>query len=539
MFRRALLASVFALPYILPAFAQNETVPTRPPGDSTNAAASTAFVNQAITGSITGTIIQNLPVIGGPNNTLTQGTRSGTTTLFMNGTGSFTNGDCLSINGGNIIDANTPCNGSVSGTITAGAANQFGYYPSNGTTIAGLPASNALMGPNQFNVVSEGADPTGGSDSTAVFNAVLATIQSGGQMYVPCGTYKLTAGSMTPTIAAGVSMRIIGGGRDCTFFNFGNVTASAVGLDIGFAAFDSTLYMYGITFLSAGTNANTIGLRMTAGFSNSNPALSSQSTLMNMSFRGADGYAVTDLWAYGIYNKTISNVQYIDDTFVSPIANGNNVYSVWITGDPTNMACAGGVGCFNVANNFTNCNFYGGAAGIGYGPTVQGVAVTNTNFDNAGSGYGIVVPAGEGPALVGLTVTNSQFGRVAIVANTQLSSVLLQGNIFIVSDTAPGILAVDGFFSSSSFTSNSFQGAVGPPTAAGSAGIVLSTGSENVVITGNNFALVDNAIVLFSGTANNNVQSNSYGAFVNHKATNGGGASCPPGGGNCLGGGSI
>lgn len=122
---------------LTPAHAQNTTCATRAAGDSSNACASTAFVNGGSSPAI-GHFTPNLPLIGGPTGYFAQGTRSGNTTGFLTFSGSLTNGDCLSVNSGNAIDAGGPCSiGTGGGTVSAGLANQLAYYAVNGTTVTG------------------------------------------------------------------------------------------------------------------------------------------------------------------------------------------------------------------------------------------------------------------------------------------------------------------------------------------------------------------------------------------------------------------
>ena len=126
--------------WLTPTVAQNVTCPTRPLGDKTNACASTAFVNQYGTGTVTGTISPNLPVIGNAtSNGFAQGTRSGNTTAFGTVTGALTNGHCVSIDAnGNLIDAGGACTtGGGGGTVSAGSAGQVGIYATTGSTISG------------------------------------------------------------------------------------------------------------------------------------------------------------------------------------------------------------------------------------------------------------------------------------------------------------------------------------------------------------------------------------------------------------------
>lgn len=65
-----------------------------------------------------GSIIPNLPVVGGATSGFTQGTRSGNTTVFATSNGVFTSGDCVKFDSnGNLVDAGGGCfNGPFTGS---------------------------------------------------------------------------------------------------------------------------------------------------------------------------------------------------------------------------------------------------------------------------------------------------------------------------------------------------------------------------------------------------------------------------------------
>lgn len=80
----------------------------------------------------------NLPLIGAAGGGVTQGTISGNTTVFGTTSGTLTNGHCVSINSGNLIDAGAPCTtGGGGGTVTAATAGQVTVYQASGNTVVG------------------------------------------------------------------------------------------------------------------------------------------------------------------------------------------------------------------------------------------------------------------------------------------------------------------------------------------------------------------------------------------------------------------
>jgi len=115
----------------------------------------------------------NLPLVGNGTSLIGQGTRSGNTTDFVTGNGSYTNGHCISVDSaGNHVDAGGPCTTSGGGgTVTSGTANQLAYYSSTGATVVGL---------------------------SSVINSCLETNGTGVPSWMACGVTTLTAGT-TPT----------------------------------------------------------------------------------------------------------------------------------------------------------------------------------------------------------------------------------------------------------------------------------------------------------------------------------------------------
>lgn len=193
MFKWALLLSLL---WATPVWAQNPTCPTRPPGDSSNSCASTAFVNTPATG---GTFTPNQPVIGGPSGGLAQGTRNGNTTAYPTNDAVPVTGECAVADsvGGLIYQA---CSPSGSGTVGAGLTGNLAIYPSNGTSVVGTSASQLLtarsvgadMSGTLFNQILTGTNtiPTGpgaSGDLTTSIQTTISTVsaQGGGTVFFP------------------------------------------------------------------------------------------------------------------------------------------------------------------------------------------------------------------------------------------------------------------------------------------------------------------------------------------------------------------
>lgn len=115
-----------------------------------------------------------LPIIGNGASNPTQGTRTGTTTMFVTGSGSYTDTNCLKSMGGNAVDAGAPC-GVGSNVSYAQVFHSPDFTP--GTTTS-LTVSNAPLSSQSTSVTFDGIDQTPGdtwtlSGSTVTFAAPI------------------------------------------------------------------------------------------------------------------------------------------------------------------------------------------------------------------------------------------------------------------------------------------------------------------------------------------------------------------------------
>ena len=112
------------------------------------------------------------PLFGAGAGPVTFGTLSGTTTQLATVTGSFVNGDCVSVISGNFVDAGGPCTtGGGGGTVTSGTTGQLSFYPNTGPTVAGTTTGSSVLTALGVNVGSTG--------SIVVNGGVLGTPSSG------------------------------------------------------------------------------------------------------------------------------------------------------------------------------------------------------------------------------------------------------------------------------------------------------------------------------------------------------------------------
>ena len=107
-------------------------------------------------------------------------------------TGDITSTDRVAV--GNQPDQTPP----TGGTAASGGGSGGAGLPTGGAKyqyLAKTSASNYAAGwltPDTFNVVTYGADPTGSASSLTAINAALAAATSGGVIYFPPGSYKIT-----------------------------------------------------------------------------------------------------------------------------------------------------------------------------------------------------------------------------------------------------------------------------------------------------------------------------------------------------------
>jgi hypothetical protein len=279
MFRRT-LAAFFLLLASIPAFATcgsenpNCIVVTRPPGDSTGAAASTAFVTNAL--SSTSLTVGTTTITGGTSgrvlydNAGVLGERavSGTGTTVATTTGSLTSGDCVKIDAsGNLIDSGAACGGtgtlvsivtySGSQTITIpatatrafirmwGATGGVGGTGNTGGSSAGSGAGGYLektltsLTPGNTLAYTQAAAGTaggGGASPSAGGNAGATTLASGTQTITT-----LTANGSNGTLGnSGVSL------------DLGTVGGTATNGDVNITGQRGTPNAYNGTDFSAG-----------------------------------------------------------------------------------------------------------------------------------------------------------------------------------------------------------------------------------------------------------------------------------------------
>jgi hypothetical protein len=412
----------------------------------------------------------------------------------------------------------------MTGALTAGAAafsstTTFPTVAQGNNTTSGATSAFVALDKDCASIIDHGGDPTDTNDnSAALTNTIAASSNLSGQVCVvfPPGTYKFT-GSVTYTFPTSISsVKIMGAGADATRLDF---TANSTFLKFNYIGAFNAVHIRDLTITTTQTGGSAIAVYLNQTASSiPDPAVGALSDISNVVLRGSDGYGVSNYWQSGVYTIGVSNVDFVSDYIMG--ASSGAGYGVNLNGTSSLPS---------VVYNFFGGSYTTLADGIVYGPYVQGLQVTSTNFTN--DAIGIDVPAGE-IGLDELSVTNSQFSTltagVGINVASGVAATIISNSLFIVHDdsSANGIIVAGCAYCQ--FTGNSFASS----SASVRANTGLSfTGTETpTVVTGNSFNGFTDGIFISTLGTGVNVQSNAY----NSNGTNVGNL----GSGNTIGGGS-
>jgi hypothetical protein len=469
------------------AWAQNPTCPTRPPGDSTNACASTAFVGA--NGSVAPGLANQLGVYA------TSGTNISGLPTANNGVLVTSSGGVPSIS--NLLPPGVRLTGAIGPVI----ANSTGVLSSVGC----VP------------IEAYGGKGDNSTDNLAAWNLAVAAF-SGNFNCISFGPgiYKFSAAADYTLPNAISSFAIRGAGPDVTQLSWPNATN---GIELVLPNIANTFNIHSIGITTGQASNTTIGLKITRTAPGG--ASYTDNNIDDVSLHGADGYVQTDYWGIGIKLIGAGSINFIGDSFNGLFIGGGYVtVGVGIDLEPNGIILP-------VGFVFNNCQFNNLGTGIQYGTTAQGISVINCNF--TGGNVGIFVPAGE-TALAELLVVGSQFndGSYAIFTATNVPNTIIVGNdIYVPSTAVGGVILSDAY--NFSIVGNHFNPTSGSP---GAVGFQVGTDSQGGVVTGNFFDHMTIAIILGAGSLNVNVQSNAYNSNVGTKVSN-------AGTGNTLGGGSL
>lgn len=372
-------------------------------------------------------------------------------------------------------------------------------------------------------VLDHGGDNTGTNDNTSALAATLASGPSGRACaFFGPGKWKFTSQN-TYTIPTNTgSVTIEGSGADVTELTFPN-TSGGIVLNLPTPANSFHLRNFTATTGQAGTtDALQVNQQTTTV---SGPANTPQSDITNVTFRGADGYAITDYWSYSAILNSVSTVNYTNVFITGPAPGGSGYTSAGIGIQLNGTSAANGV-----VHNFYGCTFNYIGVGLGLETTTQGISVQQSNF--TGGNYGILTSgSGAGDQLY---IAGSQFNDNVggIVTPSPYTNTMVIGNLFIVPANKVGIWLQS--YNSFTVLGNTFNSVGGATT---QVGVLIDqiNGGIGGIVTGNTFNNLFYAIQLTANSARANVQSNSYignGTNVQNSGTGTGNLANVVGGGS-------
>lgn len=402
--------------------------------------------------------------------------------------------------------------------------------PSVGTQAVGtnssLAASTGFVAAHQAcpSIMDYGGNRTGAADNSAAFSATVSASQAvgGGNTCVsfPPGTFLFSSNVAVTISTTSGTVIIQGAGSESTFFK--SSVSSGAALTVNYKDDSSSVHIRDMSFLTtqAGT-AQGINLVMTATSATLGPNAAPLSDITNVTFRGSDGWSAANFWQIGVHNTGTSNLNFFNDTFMgpTPTPTGYGIYLDYATDHSI----------IPIVFNLYGCNFVHLFTGLLYGGNTQGVSVASSNM--TANFYGILVPS-SGSAPDQLSVTGSQMNNInaSIATQITLQSFTAANNFFLVENNSTAISLVStGQFS---ITANVFAPNTLPATS--QTAITIGTYNQGAgVITANQFDLLTTGILLGTGSAHVNIQSNAYAPGIGATVSGSGSCSaCTIGGGS-------
>jgi hypothetical protein len=366
-------------------------------------------------------------------------------------------------------------------TVSASSTVSGPGSPPIGTTTPNTGAFTTLFA-TSFGIGTSALVGDGVTNNDAALQAALTSIASGGIIFLPCGTYKITAG-MALAVAAGKHVSVKGAGADCV-----NIAVSGAGLtcftfNYGSPASSVSLQDLTMTTDQAGGTA-AIKLALAPAGAGSNASVSD---ITNVTVRGSDGFGVTKYWSTGFIQSNVSNVNLYGYNYW-----GGTCSSNLCNGVGASLAGSSGISSYAVATNVANSSFNNCSQGIFYGDWYQGLQVANTNF--TGCQHGIIEIGSHTGVLGEMSVANSQFSTYVDSINfgSSIQGVNLSNNYFIIQPSTTAVVL--SLTVNPVITANQFSGV--NTTAVG---ISLGGTTSGGIITGNTFSTLSVGV---SGTGN-------------------------------------
>lgn len=405
-----------------------------------------------------GNEVWDKPTSVAPVNPYFAGTASGSANVISVTDGSFsqTDGQSISFFAANTNTGPTTLNPSSYGTISIVKNSGSGLIPLvGGEIVAGNFATvtysatlnefilqNPYVGTNVIEGSAYGVNGNGTFINNTAFNQMWAAAANGGKIHLACGTYKITT-TPTVTVASGAHVDLNGDGSDCTIIF---VSGAVNGPTFNYASQWSSVGIRGLT-IETDQSGGTSCLALQGAFTNANPALSSASSIENVTFRGTDTFgAATKYCGNGLFEQSITNIAIFNLTFNGSASSAGT--AVYLLG--TSAANSDHI-------NISHSNWDACATGVYYGDYVQGVQMTLDNV--TGCGNGVITTSSATTSLSGLLISSSQFDTTSAgvyIADTAFPNLQLSNNQFIVEANSTGVVVQGTNFAIDA--SNEFNG---------------------------------------------------------------------------------
>lgn len=336
---------------------------------------------------------------------------------------------------------------------------------------------------------------------------------TGGCIQFGPGEYKFTSRlDYTFPSSAPFSVSFYGAGQDATILYW----ASGSGIYYSLSSPRHTFHFSSLSFSTGGQGSSTAVYAQNSVLEGN----FGQNSFDHVTFRGDDGTDAApgfEYWGFGVYLSGVSNVNFDDDLFYGA---GSGTVG---TGISVNGVAATSGNKLGIVYNISNSGFYNLGVGFQYGPYVQGVQISNSNFTNGTTA--IYSPPGQAGTLSELSITNSQFNTAGNQINiaTPIDQIALSNNYIYVSPGNAGVLCTPCLGITA--VGNNFTYSNSPKS--NQNGIIIGTVLNNQpsVITGNTFQGQTTAIWLQSGSSGVNVLGNVYVSNTTNVTNNGTGNS--------------
>lgn len=462
------------------------------------------------------TQFNNSGVFGGyvPSGDCTVNTTTGVTTCTKTNGTAF--GPLATSPSGNIANGHVIANASGGSGPPADTAPSTWFDQAYCNTVGYIIVrlSGAWTCNNNFprNIVWFGADPTGSAASNAAYNAAWATLSSvGGVIYFPTGRYMISANATNTLPNAPFSIMLKGDGPTATTVFWPNASG---GFQLIATSPDNNFHIRDMSLVTSQTNSGcAICLQ---GFGD-NAGNQTHSDITDVIIKGNDlGPSSSECWAVGIWAFNWGGI------------NINGVSNFGSHGAPASAGCGVGIriegnvatASYTTLVNINIYNDYYHVTGMLLGDYWQGITCNACNF-NGEEGTSCVQANGAAVGvLVLITFTNSQFncgGSQIIFASPVISPTFIGNTITLFGNNNLGFSCQEVGCSGLILQGNIINQA---GSATGQTGVVWDgTGG---VVSGNWFNNITNGVNLQSGSADTNVQANSYGGSVTTQVTNNG-----------------